>query len=59
MDTSLEGRDLAFGGDFSCLSPSKAVKGYGTIAEVTATQICVDNSDGKRIHLDLGACSRL
>ena len=59
VDTSLKGRDLAFGGDFSCLNPSAAYKSCGTVASVDAHQIHVTSHNGKGYILKVGACSRI
>jgi hypothetical protein len=59
VDTSLKGRDLAFGGDFNCLSPSAAYRSCGTVATVDAHQIHVTSHNGKGYVLSVGACSRI
>jgi hypothetical protein len=59
VDTSLEGRDLAFGGDFSCIESAKVEKGYGTISRIDGRHIYCTNDDGRKLKFNLGACSRL
>ena len=45
--------------DFSCAGSSYTHKGYGTIDKVTASEIYVNEHNGKRTKLTVGACSRI
>ena len=53
------GSDLSFRNDFSCLNPSAAKKGYGTISAIEGANIYVSAHDGKSYTLRVGACSRI
>ena len=48
-----------FKDDFSCLNPSAAHKGYGTVGKVEAHSIYVNSHDGKHVKLNIGSCSRI
>ena len=56
--SSLGGSGLNVAGSFSCLNPSLARKGYGTISEVGADYIGVSTGSGN-VRLNLGSCSRV
>ena len=58
-DTSLEGRGFEFRDDFTCLNPSSAHKSYGIIDYVESGAIYVNAHDGRKIKLNVGACSRI
>ena len=59
VDTELSGNDLNFGKGFSCLNPSAARKGYGTISAIESSHIYVSSHDGRKIKFKIGACSRI
>lgn len=50
--------DLSLSGDFSCLNPSSAVTGHGTIRSISANSISVSTDNGP-LNFRLGACSRI
>lgn len=45
--------------DFSCLNPSRVVKGYGVINKIEHDYIQARNSDGRNMKFKLGTCTRL
>ena len=45
--------------NFSCLNPSLAYKGYGKVDKVEKSTIYVNAHDGRRVKLNVGACSRI
>jgi len=53
------GDNFNIAGSFNCLTPSKAVKGSGTIYDVGADYIGVQTQDGQRAKFALGTCSRI
>ena len=56
---NLDGNELSFKNDFSCLNPSAARHGYGTISAIEAEYIHVSSHDGRKIRFRVGACSRI
>ena len=59
VNQDLKGTDFNFKDDFSCLNPSAARKGYGTISAIEANQIYVSSHDGRKLKFKVGACSRI
>jgi hypothetical protein len=48
-----------YDGTFHCLNPSATVKGQGKIDEIKSDAIHLKGSDGKKVKLNLGSCSRI
>lgn len=59
VSDALQGNDFSIGGSFGCLNPNSVVTGSGTITAVGSNYIDCNTSDGNKIRMGLGACSRL
>lgn len=57
--TSLGGDGFDIAGSFNCLTPSKTVKGSGTIVGISGDSIGVRMQDGQTFQFALGSCSRI
>ena len=58
-DSALGGDGFDIAGSFNCLTPSRTVRGSGTISSISANNIGVQMENGDTFQFALGSCSRI
>ena len=53
------GETFDIAGSFNCLTPSRSVRGQGTITSINSDSIGVRMNDGSTFQFGLGTCSRI